>query len=65
MARGKKTEKREPERRFVVAPGYKPSADSLCLAFFGMTKDELVQDIINNPGGKYDGILYKKEEVTI
>ena len=63
MAREKRKEEHEPVRRFVVDPNYKPSFDSITQAFFGMTVKELAQDIIRNPGGKYNGILYKNEEV--
>lgn len=58
MARGKKTEKQEPEKRFVVDPNYKVSWDAYCQACVGMTVDEFIADIIANPGGKYNGILY-------
>lgn len=50
-----------PKGRVIINPEIQFGDDDICCLLFGMTMDQLVKDICDNKGGKYDD-LYVKEK---
>lgn len=49
--------------RVVINPEIQFTDDDICCLLFGVNMEQLVKDICDNKGGKYDD-LYVKENVT-
>lgn len=54
--------KKELKYRVILNPEIKFTDDDICRLLFGMNKEQLIKEISDNKGGKYDA-LYERVEV--
>jgi hypothetical protein len=63
MPRRKSSSEFKPKGRVIINPEIQFTDDDICRLLFGLNKEQLVKDICDNKGGRYDKLYVKEETV--